>query len=95
MKEATCVPVLNAYDTLPFFDQAMHGLHFMLCAFAVLVGCMPLLTAKGSLEHKFFGLIYLPLSALALALACVMAWREASMVFFCFICFCAYLLLSG
>lgn len=54
-----------------------------------------MLTKKGSPEHKFGGLIYLPLSATALILGSWMAWREQSMVLFSFNCFCAYLLLSG
>jgi hypothetical protein len=67
----------------------------MLCAFAVLIACVPMLTAKGSLEHKCAGLVYLPVSFAALTLASYDAWRESSMVLFCFNCFCAYLLLSG
>ena len=86
---------LAAYAGLPFFDQTLHGVHFMLCAFAVLIACVPLLTAKGSTEHKFAGLVYLPISLIALLLASFMAWRETSVVLFCFNAFCAYLLLSG
>ncbi len=89
------MPIFSAYESLPFFDQMLHGLHFMLCSFAVLIAFVPLMTAKGSTEHKFAGLIYLPLSLAALLLASYMAWREASMVLFCFNCFCAYLLMSG
>jgi hypothetical protein len=86
---------LSAYEGLPALDQTLHGVHFMMCAFAVLVACIPLLTQKGSAEHKFSGLIYLPLSLGALGLASFMAWREASVLLFCFNAFCAYLLLSG
>lgn len=86
---------LSAYEALPVFDQLMHGLHFMLCAFACLIACIPLLTPKGSVEHKFGGMIYLPVSAAALLLASTIAWHEASLVLFCFNSFCAYLLLSG
>ena len=67
----------------------------MMCCFAVLIACVPLLTDKGSIEHKFAGFIYLPLSFVALALAGVMAIRESSLLLFCFDAFCAYLLLSG
>lgn len=87
--------VLSAHEGLPFFDRWLHGAHFMLCTFAVLVACVPLLVTKGTPEHKFAGLIYLPISFAALCLASFMAWREASSVLFCFNCFCAYLLLSG
>jgi len=89
------MPVFGAYEGLPFFDQMLHGAHFMLCAFAVLVACVPLMTEKGSPEHKFGGMIYLPLSLGALFLATYMAWREASLVLFTFNAFCAYLLMSG
>ncbi len=67
----------------------------MLCSFALIVACIPLLTEKGSPEHKFGGLIYVPLSMTALVLASWMAWRESSLVLFTFNCFCAYLLMSG
>ncbi len=67
----------------------------MLCSFALLVACIPLLTEKGSVEHKFSGLIYVPISMVALLLASWMAWRESSLVLFTFNCFCAYLLMSG
>jgi hypothetical protein len=80
---------------LPFFDEFLHLLHFMLCAFAVLIACVPLLTEKGSIEHKFGGTLYVPVSTAALVLAGIMAWREASLLLFCFDGFCAYLLLSG
>ena len=90
-----CLALFSAYAGLPFSEQLLHGLHFMLCSFAVLTACVPLLTQKGSFEHKFGGMIYLPLSLAALTLACFMAWREASFVLFCFDAFCAYLLLSG
>jgi hypothetical protein len=93
--EVQIVPLLSAYQGLPFFDQELHALHFMLCVFAVLAACVPLLTRKGSLEHKFGGLIYLPLSLGALALASCIAWHEASVMLFCFNAFCAYLLLTG
>lgn len=86
---------LAAYENLPSTDQMLHGVHFMLCAFALLIACVPLLTPKGSVEHKFGGMIYLPVSAAALLLASYVAWREASLVLFCFNSFCAYLLLSG
>ena len=86
---------LTAYNELPFFEQTLHGVHFMICAFAMLIACVPLFTEKGSIEHKFSGLIYLPVSFAALFLASYMAWREASVVLFCFNSFCAYLLLSG
>jgi uncharacterized membrane protein YfcA len=89
------VPILSAYADLPFYDQMLHGFHFMLCCFAVLVALIPLLTEKGSAEHKLAGLVYLPLSLVALTLASYMAWRESSAVLFCFNCFCAYLLMSG
>jgi len=89
------VPILSAYQSLPSTDQLLHGLHFMLCSFAVLVACVPLLTEKGSPEHKFAGLIYLPISLAALLFATSMAWRESSAVLFCFNCFCTYLLMSG
>ncbi len=52
-------------------------------------------TEKGSLEHKCAGLIYLPLSLLALLLASAIAWQEQSIVLFCFNSFCVYLLMSG
>ncbi len=89
------MPTFSAYNSLPFFDQLLHGAHFMLCSFALLVACIPLLTEKGSVEHKFGGLIYVPLSMVALLLASWMAWRESSLVLFTFNCFCAYLLMSG
>ena len=56
------------------------ALHFMICCFAVLIACVPLMTIKGSTEHKFAGLVYLPVSLCALLLASFMAWREASAV---------------
>jgi hypothetical protein len=80
---------------MPFTDQMLHGVHFMLCAFAVLIACVPLLTTKGSDEHKFAGKIYVPVSCAAFTLASYIAWREASLVLLCFNVFCAYLLLSG
>ncbi|MGE3623160.1 MAG: hypothetical protein AB7H77_04725 [Bdellovibrionales bacterium] len=80
---------------MPPIDQALHSIHFLLCAFAVLVACIPLLTPKGSLEHKFGGKLYLPFSFAALSLASYMAWHEASLLLFCFDAFCLYLLLSG
>ena len=89
------MPILNAYDGLSFFDQMLHGWHFMLCTFAVLIGCVPLLTEKGTLEHRFAGLIYLPVSMVALLFASYIAWHEASLVLMCFNFFCAYLLMSG
>ncbi len=89
------IPLLSAYDGLPDSEQLLHGLHFMLCSFAVLVACVPLGTSKGSLEHKLAGYIYLPLSFAALMLASWMAWSESSFVLFCFNAFCLYLLLSG
>jgi hypothetical protein len=89
------MPILDAYKDLPFALQMLHGLHFMLCAFAVLAACLPLFTPKGSPEHKFGGLIYVPIAGAALLLASVIAWREASLVLFCFNSFCAYLLFSG
>jgi hypothetical protein len=91
----TDIPLFSAYNALPFSEQLLHGLHFMLCSFAVLVACVPLMTQKGSAEHKFAGLIYLPLSFAALTLASFMAWRESSFTLFCFNAFCAWLLLSG
>jgi hypothetical protein len=87
--------LFSAYDSLPTDGQLLHGLHFMLCSFAVLIGCLPLMMEKGSAEHKFAGLIYIPISFAALLLATFMAWREQSFVLFCFNVFCAYLLLSG
>lgn len=89
------MPVFSAYSGLSPFSQTLHDLHIMLCAFAVLTGCASLMVRKDGGEHKFFGLIYLPLSLLALVLASYLAWIENSMVLFCFNAFCAYLLLSG
>ncbi|MFY9287350.1 MAG: hypothetical protein WAO98_02485 [Alphaproteobacteria bacterium] len=89
------MPVFSNFEALPFFDQLLHGAHFMLCSFAVLIACIPMLTEKGSPEHKFGGFVYLPLSIVALTLASYMAWRELSLVLFCFNCFCLYLLMSG
>jgi hypothetical protein len=89
------MPSFSAFQGLPFADQMLHGLHFMLCAFSVLVACIPLLTPKGSPEHKFGGMIYMPIALAALLLASYVAWREASLVLFCFNSFCAYLLLGG
>ncbi|HUY67681.1 MAG TPA: hypothetical protein VMV79_00070 [Alphaproteobacteria bacterium] len=86
---------LSAWQGLPFADQFLHGVHFMLCAFATVVACVPLLTPKGSPEHKFGGLLYVPVAMAALLLAGIIAWREASLVLFSFDGFCAYLLLSG
>jgi len=87
--------LLNAYEGLPVADQVMHGVHFLLCGFAVAIACVPLFTEKGSLEHKFGGRLYVPVSAAAFLLACVMAWVEQSLLLMCFNAFCAYLLLSG
>lgn len=89
------MPVFGAYEGLTFFDQWLHSVHVMLCALATLIACVPLLTEKGSLEHKFAGRIYLPISLLALVMASFLAWHERSLVLFCFNSFCAYLLLSG
>jgi hypothetical protein len=89
------IPLLSAYAGLPETEQLLHGLHFMLCSFAVLIACVPLGTPKGSFEHKLAGYIYLPLSFTALSLAGWMAWSESSFVLFCFNAFCLYLLLSG
>lgn len=89
------MPVFSAYSSLPFGDQLLHSAHFMLCSFALLAACVPLLTDKGSVEHKFGGLIYLPISMFALVLATYLAWVESSLVLFTFNAFCAYLLLSG
>ncbi len=86
---------LSTYNALSFTDQLLHGIHFMLCSFAVLVACVPLFTAKGSDEHKIGGRLYIPVSCAAFTLASFMAYRESSLVLFCFNCFCAYLLLSG
>jgi hypothetical protein len=86
---------LSTYGELPFTDQLLHGVHFMLCAFAVLIACIPLMTEKGSTEHKFGGALYVPVSCAAFALASYMAWSEGSLVLLCFNGFCAYLLLSG
>jgi hypothetical protein len=91
----TDLALFSAYAGLPFSEQVLHGLHFMLCSFAVLIGCTSLAIAKGTGEYKFGGLLYLPVSLAALMLASFMAWREASFVLFCFDAFCAYLLLSG
>jgi len=85
----------TAYDGLPAWEQWLHSLHLLLCAFAVLLGLIPLVTPKGSAEHKLGGLIYVPVSLAGLALASWMAWAEQSLVLFCFNSFCAYLLLSG
>jgi hypothetical protein len=87
--------VFDAYGHLPLVDQFLHSLHFILCALSVLVALVPLRTEKGSLEHKAAGFVYMPLAFIALILGSVMAWREQSLVFFCFDSFCAYLLLSG
>lgn len=76
-------------------DQVLHGLHFMLCAFAVLIASVSLATEKGSLEHKFAGYLYLPLSLISLLLASLIAWHEKSSILFCFNVFCVYLLMSG
>ena len=89
------MPALGAYEGLSFADQFLHSIHFMLCTFAVLIAFIPLLTEKGSVEHKFGGMIYLPISMAALLLATGMAWHEASFILFCFNGFCAYLLMSG
>ncbi len=86
---------LSAYEGLPFTDQMLHHVHFMLCCFAVLIASLPLLTLKGSTEHKFGGALYLPVSFAAFFIACVCAWREQSLVLLCFNVFCAYLMLSG
>jgi len=87
--------MFSIYDGLPFFEQILHSIHFMLCAFAVLIACIPLLTRKGSDEHKFGGMIYVPVACTAFLLASFMAWYEASLVLLCFNGFCAYLLMSG
>ncbi|HEU0118657.1 MAG TPA: hypothetical protein VFR09_08510 [Alphaproteobacteria bacterium] len=89
------MPTFSAYEGLPFAEQFLHGAHFMVCCFAVLIACIPLLTVKGTPEHKLAGKVYLPVSMLALLLASYMAWMEQSAVLFCFNCFCAYLLMSG
>ena len=89
------IPLLPAYAGLSFSEQLLHGLHFMLCTFAVLTAVVPLFTEKGSLEFKIGGMIYLPISLAALALASFMAWQEQSFVLFCFDAFCTYLLLSS
>jgi hypothetical protein len=89
------LPFFDAYQSLPLADQFLHSLHFVLCALAVVVACAPLRMEKGSPEHKAAGMVYLPLSLIALLLGSVMAWREHSLVLFCFDSFCAYLLLSG
>ena len=87
--------MFEQYDALPYFDQMLHWVHYLLCGFAVLIACVPLLTTKGSDEHKFGGMVYLPVSCFAFLLASIMAWRESSLVLLCFNVFCAYLLLSG
>jgi hypothetical protein len=89
------MPEFSAYSALPPFDQLLHNFHVLLCALAVLIAIIPLMTAKGSAEHKFGGLIYVPVSFAALALGCVLAGIEGSVVLLCFEGFCAYLLLSG
>lgn len=89
------MPTFSTYNALPAFDQLLHSFHFMLCSFALLIACVPMLTEKGSTEHKAGGLIYVPVSMAALLLGCWMAWVESSLVFFSFNCFCAYLLMSG
>jgi hypothetical protein len=89
------IPLLPAYAGLPFSEQVLHSLHFMLCTFAVVAAILPLFTQKGSFEFKIGGMIYMPISFAALALASYMAWQEHSFVLFCFDAFCAYLLLSG
>lgn len=86
---------MNVWAGLPIFDQILHGAHFVLCLLAVLVALVPLLTAKGSIQHRVGGLIYVPVSGAALVYASFIAWREASLVLFSFNVFCAYLLLSG
>lgn len=87
--------MFEQYDALPYSEQLLHWVHFMLCGLAVLIACIPLLTPKGSEEHKFGGMIYVPVSCAAFALATYMALCEASLVLLCFNAFCAYLLLSG
>jgi hypothetical protein len=87
--------LIDVYQGMSSNAQLLHGLHFMLCSFAVLIACGALRTKKGSAEHKFFGLIYLPLSLAALLFATVLAWNESSLLLFCFNTFCAYLLMSG
>jgi len=89
------VPIFSAYSGLPFWGQMLHGVHFVLCSFALLAACIPLLTEKGSVEHKFGGIVYLPISMLAMALSTYLAWQESSLVLFSFNAFCFYLLLSG
>jgi len=87
--------LIDVYQGMPSNAQLLHGLHFMLCSFAVLVACVALKMTKGSPEHKLTGLIYLPLSLAALFFASILAWHEQSLVLFCFNIFCAYLLMSG
>jgi uncharacterized protein YbdZ (MbtH family) len=87
--------MFELYDNLSISEQLLHWVHYMLCGFAVVVACIPFFTPKGSEEHKFGGLIYVPVSCAAFLLASVMAVREASLVLLCFNAFCAYLLLSG
>jgi hypothetical protein len=89
------MPILSAYQDLSFTAQMLHGLHFMLCTFAVLAASVPMLTAKGSAEHKFGGLVYVPIAGSALLLGSAIAWHETSLILFCFNSFCAYLLFSG
>ena len=85
----------DAYQNLSGWDQMLHNLHVLLCGLAVVIGIIPLATVKGSVEHRFGGLIYVPVSFVALGLATLIAWRESSLVLFCFNGFCTYLLLSG
>src|ERR1700733_5677693 len=86
---------LSAYANLPWLDPLLHMTHFLLCGFAVLIAFIPLLTQKGSAGHKLGGMIYIPIALAALVLSTFIAWREQSVILFCFNSFCSYLLLSG
>lgn len=84
-----------ADSTMPVLDWSLQLTHLTGVMVALLIGLLPLATTKGSKTHREAGQIYLVCSLLVFALGIVIAWRQATLLLFCFHGFFAYMLLSG
>lgn len=84
-----------ADSTLPVFDWSLQLTHLTGVIVALLIGLLPLITAKGSKTHREAGQIYLVCSLLVFSLGMLIAYRQAALLLCCFYGFFAYMLLSG
>jgi uncharacterized membrane protein YeaQ/YmgE (transglycosylase-associated protein family) len=82
-------------STLPVLDWSLQLTHLTGVMVALLIGLLPLITAKGSKTHREAGQIYLVCSLLVFGLGMLIAYRQAALLLFCFHGFFAYMLLSG